>query len=152
MQGADMHRAFQRELCKLRLATARSYVKVITGGGTGSMLSSAGSMSLRLNARVQGLGPLFKVKIELRNTSAGVVTDVPVTFAYDQQMYDVRCTHLSRIPMLVPKLAYTYDVDVVCLDADGAAGTIKVFVCSKTSCIPVISAVINMPPCEIIDD
>jgi hypothetical protein len=29
-QAVDMHRVFQRDLCKLRLATARSYVKIIT--------------------------------------------------------------------------------------------------------------------------
>ncbi len=27
-QAGDMHRVFQRELCKLRLATSRAYVKV----------------------------------------------------------------------------------------------------------------------------
>jgi Bardet-Biedl syndrome 1 protein len=29
-QGADIHRLFQRDLCKLRLETARAYVKVLT--------------------------------------------------------------------------------------------------------------------------
>jgi hypothetical protein len=31
-QAADMHRTFQRDLAKLRLTTARSYVKVLTDG------------------------------------------------------------------------------------------------------------------------
>ena len=29
-QAVDMHRIFQRDLCKLRLSTARAYVRVLT--------------------------------------------------------------------------------------------------------------------------
>ncbi len=39
-QAIDMHRIFQRDLCKLRLATARSYVKVLTDGQVRSPASS----------------------------------------------------------------------------------------------------------------
>lgn len=46
----EMHRVFQRDLCKLRLATARSYVKIITEGH--GPLAAAGG-SLRLNAQVR---------------------------------------------------------------------------------------------------
>ncbi len=35
-QATEMHRLFQRDLCKLRLTTARSYVKVITDGQVGA--------------------------------------------------------------------------------------------------------------------
>lgn len=31
-QAMDIHRAFQKDLCKLRLSTARSYVKTLTDG------------------------------------------------------------------------------------------------------------------------
>ncbi|GFH21157.1 BBS1 domain-containing protein, partial [Haematococcus lacustris] len=31
-QAADMHRVFQRDLARLRLTTARSYVKILTDG------------------------------------------------------------------------------------------------------------------------
>jgi hypothetical protein len=31
-QAVDMHRVFQRDLCKLRLLTARAYAKVLTDG------------------------------------------------------------------------------------------------------------------------
>ena len=52
-QSTEMHRIFQRDLCKLRLSTARSYVKMISDG-QGPVCYSAG-VSLRLNARVQGI-------------------------------------------------------------------------------------------------
>ena len=44
-----MHRVFQRELCKLRLATARAYVKIITD--VQGPIANNGS-SLRLNVSV----------------------------------------------------------------------------------------------------
>ena len=31
-QATEMHRIFQRDLCKLRLSTARAYVRMITNG------------------------------------------------------------------------------------------------------------------------
>jgi hypothetical protein len=49
-QAVDMHRLFQRDLCKLRLSTARSFVKIITDGQ--GPLSSTGSAELRLDCKV----------------------------------------------------------------------------------------------------
>ena len=60
----------QRDLCKLRLNTARSYVKMISDG-QGPVSFSSG-VSLRLNARVQGIGPRFQIKIDLQNTGSKV--------------------------------------------------------------------------------
>lgn len=60
--AADMHRIFQQELRKLRLATARAFVKTIADGG--SALATVSGASLRLNATVAGLGPSFKVKVD----------------------------------------------------------------------------------------
>jgi Bardet-Biedl syndrome 1 protein len=61
-QAVDMHRIFQRDLCKLRLSTARAYVKVLTDG-QGSVSYTTGS-SLRLNVQVQviqTMQPVFHV-------------------------------------------------------------------------------------------
>jgi len=44
-QATEMHRVFQRDLCKLRLSTARAYVKIITDG-QGPMSYSAGSQAV----------------------------------------------------------------------------------------------------------
>ena len=75
-QATEMHRAFQRDLCKLRLSTARAYVKMITDG-QGPMSYSSGS-ALRLTAQVQGLGPRFKIKLSLQNTGSKAVSDLAV--------------------------------------------------------------------------
>merc|ERR1719226_397426 len=58
-QAINMHRTFQRDLCKLRLSTARAYVNIL-GAGHGPM-SSMGGTQVRLNANVVGVGPQFKI-------------------------------------------------------------------------------------------
>ncbi|CAM9358955.1 unnamed protein product, partial [Choristocarpus tenellus] len=52
-QAGDIHRAFQRDLCRLRLLAARSYVKAITCGNSG--ISPVGTAALRLHAECRGL-------------------------------------------------------------------------------------------------
>ena len=50
-QAVSMHRKFQRDLCRLRLETARSYVKMITDGhGPSTYMSGA---NIRVNAQVR---------------------------------------------------------------------------------------------------
>ena len=54
MQAGEIHRAFQKDLCRLRLTAARAYVGTITDGNQG--VSAVGSAaSLRLHAQCQGL-------------------------------------------------------------------------------------------------
>ncbi len=83
-----MHRIFQRELYKLRLATARSYVKVITD--TNGPLSYTAGTSIRLAAQVAGLGPVFKLKLSLENSGKRVLCHIPITFSYNHQLYKMR--------------------------------------------------------------
>merc|ERR1719262_1145653 len=64
-QAVDMHRTFQRDLCKLRLSTARAYVNLL-GAGHGPM-SSGGGHQVRLNAQVVGVGPQFKIVVRVQN-------------------------------------------------------------------------------------
>lgn len=84
-QAAEMHKIFQRELCKLRLNCARAYVKVITDGS--GPISYSSRASVRLNADVQGLGPLFKLHLKIQNTGARVLENNLVTFGFDHSLY-----------------------------------------------------------------
>jgi len=146
-QATEMHRVFQRDLCKLRLNTARAYVKIISDG-QGPMSFSSGS-SLRLTAQVQGLGPRFKLKLNLQNTGTRAVTDMVVTFAYNAMLYRLKSS-LVRVPLLVPGLLYRLDAELDCIDETGGADAIRVFVCSAKSVLPVLSAVVNMPVSEVL--
>mmetsp|Transcript_16762 Transcript_16762/g.42090 ORF Transcript_16762/g.42090 Transcript_16762/m.42090 type:complete len:590 (-) Transcript_16762:163-1932(-) len=141
-QCVEMHRIFQRDLCKLRLSTARAYVKVLTDG-QGPLSYTAGS-SLRLNAQVQGLGPLFKIKLSIQNTGSKAIANTPVTFSYNKALYYIK-DNVIPLPVLVPGPAYKLEVGVKALDVNGAADAIRIFVSSPVSAVPVISAVVNMP-------
>jgi Bardet-Biedl syndrome 1 protein len=87
-----MHRAFQSDLCRLRLTTARSYVKLLTDGQMGDT-PVVGGTNLRIGAAVQGLGPFFKLKLDIQNGGAAPLTNLPVTFT---------CVCFSFVPFLFP--------------------------------------------------
>jgi len=138
---------FQRDLCKLRLSTARSYVKIITDG-QGPLSYSSGS-SLRLTAQVQGLGPRFKVKLSLQNTGRKVVKDMMATFNYNAMLYRLKQS-LFKIPLLVPGVNLRLDAELECIDENGGCDAIRVFVCNAQSSMPVLSAIVNMPVSEML--
>ena len=110
------------------------------------MSFSSGS-SLRLTAQVQGLGPRFKLKLNLQNTGSKAVCDMVVTFSYNAMLYRLKQS-LVRVPLLVPGLLYRLDAELDCIDEQGGADSIRVFVCTTKSVLPVLSAVVNMPVSE----
>ena len=83
----DMHRVFQRDLCKLRLSTARAYVKVISDG-QGPVANTGGSA--RLTARVMGVGPIFKIILSLKNTGKLPLINIPIAIYYNVNIYKVQ--------------------------------------------------------------
>jgi len=148
-QAPEMHGIFQRELCKLRLNCARAYVKVITDGN--GPISYSSKASVRLNADVQGLGPLFKLNLKIQNTGRQVLQNSFVTFAFDRTLYEVE-RPLFCIPFLTPGVSYEYEVAVRSVHANGASGAIRVFVADGQGApAPLIAAVINMPMSEVLE-
>ena len=142
-----MHRAFQRDLCKLRLSTARAYVKMITDG-QGPMSYSSGS-ALRLTAQVQGLGPKFKIKLNLQNTGSKAVSDLAVAVNFNALLYRVKSA-IFAVPLLVPGLVHRIDAELECIDENGTADVVRVYVCPMASVVPILSAIVNMPQSEML--
>ncbi|OQS06492.1 bardet-Biedl syndrome 1 family protein [Thraustotheca clavata] len=124
----EMHRHFQRDLCKLRLTTVRSYVKVIRDGH--GPVSTATGASIRLNAKVQGIGPMFKIQLQLQNSSPKFVSNIPIALHYDHMLYYIKRS-LINVPLLLPGVQYTYTIDVQSVSDTGAADSIYIFVCGK---------------------
>eukprot|EP00603_Paraphysomonas_imperforata_P008422 CAMPEP_0114427968 /NCGR_PEP_ID=MMETSP0103-20121206/8665_1 /TAXON_ID=37642 ORGANISM="Paraphysomonas imperforata, Strain PA2" /NCGR_SAMPLE_ID=MMETSP0103 /ASSEMBLY_ACC=CAM_ASM_000201 /LENGTH=599 /DNA_ID=CAMNT_0001597133 /DNA_START=109 /DNA_END=1908 /DNA_ORIENTATION=- len=94
-QAPDIHRAFQRDLCKMRLETARAYVKTLTtdgatsmgmGGSTGSVLGG-NHPEIRIHAQVKGLGPRFMLSVYLQNAGQQPVLGSVLLFSFDAQLY-----------------------------------------------------------------
>ncbi|ETV92493.1 hypothetical protein H310_13179 [Aphanomyces invadans] len=143
--ATEMHRHFQRDLCKLRLTTVRSYVKVIRDGQ--GPVSYATGAAIRLHAKVQGMGPRFKIHLQLQNAGTKFASDAPLALHYDHTLYRVHPS-LLIVPLLLPGVLYTYTVDVESVSP--AADSIYIFVCGKGSCVPLVSAVVNMPLSELL--
>ncbi|KAJ1632773.1 bardet-Biedl syndrome 1 family protein [Pavlovales sp. CCMP2436] len=145
-QATEMHRIFQRDLCKLRLNTARAYVKVLTDGQQGPQSYTVGT-SVRLTAQVQGLGPLFKLKLNLQNMGSKPIHELEMSLSGNPMLYRLR-TRVLKLPLLLPSLTYRCECDVESIDESGASDAIRVYVCNTTSKLPIISAVVNMPLSE----
>ncbi|XP_013780434.1 Bardet-Biedl syndrome 1 protein homolog, partial [Limulus polyphemus] len=141
-----MHRSFQHDLYRLRLNTARSYVKVLTSSLT--PVSTGGSDPLKLSAQIQGLGPVFRLRLEIQNTSTDKPsTNLFFTFHCDVRIYRVDKTFIP-IPFLAPGLLYSSATKVECVSELGISDVIKVFVLRENEGVPLITAIINMPISE----
>lgn len=140
--GVEMHRTFQRDLCKLRLTTAKAYAKMLTDGK--GMMSHSSQSSVRLTAHVQGLGPLFLIKLNVQNIGTKPLLNTTIIFTYVASHYRMSKGSI-QVPALVPALVYTFEAPVECVDEAAGAGVIGVHMSTATSSIPIITAQVNMP-------
>eukprot|EP00640_Fibrocapsa_japonica_P000784 CAMPEP_0113937780 /NCGR_PEP_ID=MMETSP1339-20121228/4326_1 /TAXON_ID=94617 /ORGANISM="Fibrocapsa japonica" /LENGTH=585 /DNA_ID=CAMNT_0000940679 /DNA_START=147 /DNA_END=1904 /DNA_ORIENTATION=- /assembly_acc=CAM_ASM_000762 len=147
-QAVDMHRMFQRDLCKLRLHTARTYVKIITEGQMG--ISPVGGASIRLNAQVQGLGPHFKIKVQLQNGGTRSLMKIPLTFVFNRSLYLMRQSQMV-LPVLLPGLMCHYEAEIESIDENGTPDVVKILVLNPSSTVPLVSGIVNMPRSELLE-
>ncbi|XP_017296240.1 Bardet-Biedl syndrome 1 protein [Kryptolebias marmoratus] len=144
--GLAMHRTFQMDLSRTRLAAARAYVKALESSLT--PVSSSLSEPLKMNAVVQGLGPSFKLTLNVQNTAAcRPIMNLAISFLYDENLYKVRNPYM-RIPLLVPGLIYPIETFVENTNDKGVSDVIKVFVLHEGKSSPLLTAHINMPVSE----
>ncbi|XP_076099954.1 BBSome complex member BBS1-like isoform X2 [Mytilus galloprovincialis] len=144
--AVSMHRTFQRDLYLLRLNTAREYAKSLENSM--NPISSDPMEPLKLNATVQGIGPTFKLTVNLQNTSLNQASsNLIITFQYDEKLYVFKKAYL-QVPMLVPGLNYAFDTFVECQSDKGISDNVKVFVLKEGKSIPIITGVISMPVSE----
>ena len=144
--GVDMHRVFQHDLCRLRLTTAKAYVNMLSDGKGSS--SHTADTSIRLTATVQGLGPIFKLTLNVQNFSPSPLLNIPVIFSFNPTVYSMTQPAML-IPSLVPSLIYNYEAVIECIDPNGAADSVKVTVCNPNSALPIITAIVALPPCDL---
>lgn len=144
--GLAMHRAFHMDLSRTRVAAARAYVKALESSLT--PMSSSLSKPLKMNAVVQGLGPSFKLTLNIQNTaSCRPIMNLAINFLYDDNLYRIRNPYM-KIPLLVPGLIYPVETFVECTSDKGISDIIKVFVLHEEKSSPLLTAHINMPVSE----
>ncbi|EDO40876.1 predicted protein [Nematostella vectensis] len=144
--AVSMHRMFQHDLYLLRLTAARSYVNALQKSL--NPVSSSALEPLKLSAQIQGIGPAFKLTVNLQNISPSVaITNLLITFQHDESLYALAKPCII-VPLLVPGLSYSYETLVECISDKGISDAIKVFVLRQGKSVPIITAVINMPVSE----
>ncbi|XP_047480253.1 Bardet-Biedl syndrome 1 protein-like [Penaeus chinensis] len=142
-----MHRVFQHDLYRLRLNTARAYVEALETSSNPVCLSQ--TEPLKLSAQVLGLGPTFKLRVELQNTSSSSPSlQLAVIFHCDDRIYSVSRSYI-QIPMLVPGIIHVAESLVTCISELGISDTVRVFVVKGKGSRPLLTAVINMPVAEV---
>jgi Bardet-Biedl syndrome 1 protein len=141
-----MHRTFQSDLQKLRLLTARSYVKALHSSL--NPVSSAACDPVKLNCAVQGLGPSFKLTVNLENTSPNIPSqNLLLSFYADRNLYSVSKPFVE-VPILIPGISYSYEILEECITDKAISDKVKVFLLNRGKSKPIISAVISMPVSE----
>jgi len=148
-QAVDMHRIFQRDLCKLRLMTARAYVKVLTDG-KGAISYTTGA-ALRLKADIAGLGPRFILKMRIQNTGAKPVMNMPIMLVYNDKLYSAEKNQVIA-PLLVPHVEYDMEVALTCLDpAAQYSDELRIVMVNGDSAVPILSALVRIPLSDVTD-
>ncbi|KAM9700235.1 BBSome complex member BBS1 isoform 2-T2 [Menidia menidia] len=142
--AAAMHRALHMDLSRLRLAAGRAYLAALEA----RRAPVAGRRApLRLSAALQGLGPRFRLTLQLQNAAAArPLMGLALSFLYDHARYRLP-RPLLRLPLLAPGRLYPVQTFVDCL---GPAGPdlIKVFVLHEGRSAPLLTAHISMPASE----
>lgn len=141
-----MHRQFQKDLSKMRLKTAETYLEMLSIGYA-PMSYAQGGQNLRLIAAYEGIGPIFKIKLELQNIGKSCLVQTRVVLNLNETVYKLR-TRNPVLPIMIPHIQYKVDIEIECIDPMGAADIVKVFVFNEESTLPLITANIQMPPCE----
>ncbi|CAL1173642.1 unnamed protein product [Cladocopium goreaui] len=121
------------------------YVNLL-GTGHGPM-SSSGGAQVRINAQVLGMGPQFKILVRIQNAGSTSLNDVPVHCTTNPNLYRIPkpCFFL---PILVPQQVYLLEVPVACINENGGTASVRIFLASQHSHVPLISAVVQMPISE----
>eukprot|EP01138_Halocafeteria_seosinensis_P013052 gb/GECG01013330.1/.p1 GENE.gb/GECG01013330.1/~~gb/GECG01013330.1/.p1 ORF type:complete len:571 (+),score=54.23 gb/GECG01013330.1/:1-1713(+) len=142
-----MHHLFQKELCRLRLDTARSYVKLISSGY--SHVSSGRSKRIGLNARIQGIGPHFVLLVDVTNQGNESISGTILTFNFDGGLYSVSPPQL-HLPVLVPHVTSTFSTHVNTAQEELSGQIFSMLSDSSQEGLPLVSALVKMPaPAEI---
>ncbi|ORC92042.1 putative Bardet-Biedl syndrome 1 protein [Trypanosoma theileri] len=152
--GVDMHRSFQRDLCRLRLNTAKSYLSLLSKGVETTTLGSSKTISdnsIRMMTVVKGIGPVFKIQITLQNTSQKPMDNLVILLNCSPTFCKILKLFID-VPLLLPSVLSSHEVLVERLgDNEGDEG-VHVCVTSPSVTSPLATATVELPDLDIIED
>ncbi|KAH7639483.1 bardet-biedl syndrome 1 protein-like protein [Dermatophagoides farinae] len=146
-QFLSIHKTFEQELIRLKLSAFKTYAKAFKSSL--NPISLKHFDSIKLSAKVIGLGPVFQIQLELQNNNAdnNFLTDLLMVFDYDSSIYrlDLNVIHIS---CLLPNLTYRYCNPVTCISQLNVSDSIKIYISHIKEEIPLLTVIINMPHSE----
>lgn len=84
-------------------------------------MSYAQGAQVKLTAHYEGIGPVFKIKLQLQNLSKKPIHDTHVILNINTNIYKERGVGLTRLlPLMLPNLIYKVDIEVENIDKTGA--------------------------------
>jgi len=145
-QPVEMHRVFQRDLCKLRLSTARAYVKLLDTNHASAGVRSTGNVHLSLTAVVKGMGPEFQLRTHLSTDGDAPLRDLLVIAEANSSVYKIK-RPAFYVPVLVPSycLAVAFEVESL---TQAVTDAVRISVILTDKSRPVVTALVQMPTSE----
>lgn len=104
-------------------------------------------VNVRLNVKVQGLGPFFKLKVEVLNASPRALTGTSVVVGFPHELYAMPRSRVS-LSALVPGVEKVVWLDLECLDPSLPPKPLRIILLSDQNHRPHVSAVVEMPQSE----
>lgn len=90
-------------------------------------MSYAQGAKVRVNAQCEGIGPMFKIKLEVQNMGKKTVMNSRISLSYNEQIFK-QINPNPSMPVLLPGLTYNYEMLVKNISPTGASGLIKAIV------------------------
>ncbi|ESL09887.1 hypothetical protein TRSC58_02388 [Trypanosoma rangeli SC58] len=150
----DMHRSFQRDFCQLRLNTAKLYLSMLSGAdelGAAAVDLHQREDSVRVIATVQGLGPVYKLRITLQNASTRPMHNLTILLSHHSASYKLS-KHIVEVPFLTPSSLSSYEVLLERVDDEIVDKGVSVYVTSSLSSAPLAATVVDLPGPGIVDE
>lgn len=104
--------------------------------------------ALRLQVNILGIGPVFKVKFSVENSSSKPLTQLIINYQFDPNIFRL-IDPILTIPFLLPKMSLPLTLTVENIDVNGAGDIIKILINDKKNQIPLVGAIVQMPMSEL---
>ena len=112
-------------------------------------ITTTSTNSLKLSAEVHGLGPTFRLVLELCSTETS--TNLFLAFACNGNIYWIERNYI-QVSHLAPGLTYSYSTRVQCVSEFNVSDQIKVSVCGSFLSLLQFQSLVVFSGCWFIDE
>lgn len=140
-KSAGTYANYQKDALRLKILVDSNYLKLMDRG----MISD--SKKVKIHADIEGIGPVFKVKLELTNQGQKPLTDLVLSLQFNKTNYTI-LDSLPEAKFLLPNIMLPVIIKIRNISTLGSNEDIKVFLSHKHESKPIAGAVINMPVCD----